>query len=40
MEKFYIYNTEGQLVDVIDSVQKAFEFMENEGSYIVKEEER
>ena len=37
MKKFYIYNTEGQLVEIIDSVDKAFEFLENEGSYVVKE---
>tara|TARA_Y100001951_G_C11190775_1_gene211387 strand:+ start:180 stop:338 length:159 start_codon:yes stop_codon:yes gene_type:complete len=35
--KFYICNTEGQLVEIIDSVDKAFEFLENEGSYVVKE---
>ena len=37
MKKFYIYNTEGQLVEVINSVDKAFEFLDNEGSYIIKE---
>ena len=37
MTKFYIYNTDGQLVEIIDSVDKAFEFLNNEGSYIVKE---
>jgi len=37
MKKFYIYNTEGQLVEIIDSVDKAFEFLSNEGSYIIKE---
>ena len=35
--KFYIYNTEGDIVEVIDSVDKAFEFLENEGRYVVKE---
>ena len=39
MKKFYIYNTEGQLVEIIDSVDKAFEFLSNEGSYIIKESE-
>ena len=39
MKKFYIYNTEGQLVEIIDSVDKAFEFLSNEGSYKVEEKE-
>ena len=40
MDKFYIYNSDGQLVEVIDSVDKAFEFLSNEGSYDVEEKER
>ena len=40
MKKFYIYNTEGQLVEIIDSVDKAFEFLDNEASYKVEEKER
>ena len=40
MKKFYIYNTEGQLVEVINSVDKAFEFLDNEGSYVIEEERR
>ena len=36
MKKFYIYNTEGLLVEIIDSVDKAFEFLDNEGSYKVE----
>jgi len=40
MDKFYIYNTEGQLVEIIDSVDKAFEFLDNEGSYKVEENKR
>ena len=40
MKKFYIYNTEGQLVEIIDSVDKAFEFLSNEGSYIIKETDK
>ena len=39
MKKFYIHNTEGQLVEIVDSVDKAFEFLDNEGSYIIKESE-
>ena len=40
MKKFYIYNTEGLLVEIIDSVDKAFEFLDNEGSYKVEENKR
>ena len=40
IKNFYIYNTEGQLVDIIDSVDKAFEFLDNEGSYVIEEERR
>ena len=40
IKKFYIYNTEGQLVEIIDSVDKAFEFLDNEGSYVIEEERR
>ena len=40
MKKFYIYNTEGLLVEIIDSVDKAFEFLDNEGSYIIKKSEK
>ena len=39
VKKFYIYNTEGKLVEIIDSVDKAFEFLDNEGSYIIKKSE-
>ncbi len=35
MKKFYIYNTEGLLITIIDSIEKAFEFLKNEGSYII-----
>ena len=40
IKNFYIYNTEGQLVEIIDSVDKAFEFLDNEGSYVIEEERR
>ena len=40
MKKFYIYNTQGELVEIIDSVEKAFEFLDNEGSYVIEEERR
>ena len=40
IKNFYIYNTEGQLVEIIDSVDKAFEFLDNEGSYKVEENKR
>ena len=40
MKKFYIYNTQGELVEIIDSVEKAFEFLDNEGGYKVEKNKR
>ena len=40
MDKFYIYNSDGELVEIIDSVDKAFEFLDNEGSYKVEKKEK
>ena len=38
--KFYIYDNSDELIETIDSVEKAFEFLSNEGSYIIKETDK
>ena len=40
MKKFYIYNTQDEFIEIIDSVDKAFEFLDHEGSYKVEETKR